>query len=59
MEHHTALAQMETVDKQIELLQQELQNLEVSIELNFIKLATSIAFNLTWLTLVTSSHHNY
>ena len=57
MEHHTALAQMETVDKQIELLQQELQNLEVSTELNFIKLATSVA--LTWLTLVTSSHHNY
>ena len=57
MEHRTALAQMETVEKQIELLHQELQNLEVSIELNLIKLATSVA--LTLLTLVTSSHHNY
>ena len=57
MEHRTALAQMETVEKQIELLHQELLNLEVSIELNLIKLATSVA--LTWLTLVTSSHHNY
>ena len=56
MEHRTALAQMKTVEKQTELLHQELQNLEVSIELYLIILATSVA--LTRLTLVTSSHHN-